>query len=673
MPQIYLNGNNTQRSDNEFIDIIEKTANSLYSKPSWLMNDSVFENVWMLAKVGFDAPVIINSKTCTKLRFKRLISSSEYLTDKINEPLLTDIRNSLLYLYSIEKLTRPQRAHTVLSTAIKLILHTNEIRHADAKPLIRSLDQIKFSDVKDYLMSFGTERDTFDRILKTITNCWDSTEKIDWKLLKLESSLTTRKFTSVKHKINKYLKDHNEILNKASHYKLEYPNASNRNFDIDTDLAPSEKTISNEISNLEALYTSRPAQRYMFKHSASSLFSNGNAIFSDMVISEKTQLMPMNIALHNLSTALHFARTYGAGLREYVAELSKSERKSIVELNISPSNIQRNTLKIKRHAFSKTIIPNALKKLNITSWEGETFENIKHAELRKRLPLGAVILLYIASIWILLASFSAGRLTSLLTLKRNCFLQSPIDGLFDIVMRIPKSSERFELEDVHRPIPDLIYDYGLEFALFACELEERQGYFANEDEVFLFSRILSLHSYDAFDHARFKENEDPVYSYPLSGDTIYKALCFFQDWSDSPLIEKKRWYPSNHQFRRLFAVLYFNFSDEIGLEELSWFMGHSNLEQTFHYAEVSPSDEWIDEAEAAIAKTGTLLNRSIHGDEIINNIIEEARKSTSISLVLEPLIRTMIDEHKAKTGHEVRFYKIEENEVFFYFVSPGGE
>lgn len=670
MSQNYSDKPKTLISENELIDILD---NSLYPTPRWMMNDSVYDDEWLMAKVGHDAPTLISTKTCHKLSFKRLISSGEYLTDKINEPLLTDIRNSLLYLDVTGRITRPKRVADILITATQLILHTNEIRHTDAKPLIRSLELIKFDDVKDYLLSFSVDRDTFERTLEFIGSRWDSAEKIDWNLLKLESHLTTRKFASVKHKINTYLKANDEILSRASHYNLEYPNANIRKFDIDTDLSPSEKTISNEISKLEALYTSRPAQKYMFRHSASTLFSSGKTIFPDMISSEKTKKMPVNVAHHALSHALHFARTYGPDLREYIVKLSESEKKSIDELNISKSNIRRNTQKIKEHAFKITKIPDSLKKLNIISWEGEGFENVEHNELRKGLSVGAALLLYIASMWILLASFSAGRLTSLLTLKRSCFQQSPVDGLFDIVMRIPKSSERFELEDVHRPIPDLIYDYGLEFALLACELEERQGYVVNEDEVFLFGRILSLHSYDAFSHSKLEESKDPIYNYPLSNDTIYKAICFFQDWNESPLIDGKRWYPSNHQFRRLFAILYFNFSDEVGLEELSWFMGHSSLEQTFYYAEISPTDEWVDEAEAAIARTGALLNKSIHGDNTVNNIIDKARKTTSTILVLEPLIRTMIDEHKSKTGQEVRFYKIEGEEVFFYFCKPGEE
>ncbi|MBH0018714.1 hypothetical protein [Pseudoalteromonas sp. NGC95] len=145
------------------------------------------------------------------------------------------------------------------------------------------------------------------------------------------------------------------------------------------------------------------------------------------------------------------------------------------------------------------------------------------------------------------------------------------------------------------------------------------------------------------------------------------------DWIESPLIDDKRWYPTTHQFRRSFAVIYFNFSDSIGLDELSWFMGHANLEQTFYYAEISPDDEWIHEAELTIAKIGASLNKTINSDDTIKDIIAEARKTTKISIILEPLVIELIDKHKKKTGQQVRFRKIQEQDIFFYFTKTEGQ
>lgn len=660
---------NQEVSGKQILDCIKKGK---YPKPRWMLNNSVDDHEWIIAKVGFDLSNKINSKTSRKLSFTKQISPDELLTDKANAPLLTDIMNSLLYLNLTGNISRSERISDILITSVHLITHTNELRVSQNKPMIRSLEMIKFDDIKSYLIAYNVEKHKFEQALILIINREYSLKNINWNEIKDELQLFSREFASLKHKLCKYLKLHHNIVNTASHYTAEYPNANEKDFDIEFDLSPSEKTITNEISKLECLYKSRPAQHYPFKHSVNKNFSNGHSLFEQTIPPEKTSLIPVDIALHALSSSLFFVRNYGPGIRELFKELANSEKSSITELRLTPSQVERNTSKIKAHAFSTTKIPTSLSDLNITSWEVDgSFENISHDQLRKELSLGTVILLYVASMWLLLASFSAGRKLSLTNLKRNCFQQSPIDGLFDIVMRIPKSSERFELEDAFRPIPDLIFDYGLEFASFVSELEERQGFFFDEAEVFLFGRILSLHSYDAFGYSNKETNTDPVHQYALSGDTIYKAICFFQDWTESPLINEKRWYPSNHQFRRLFAVLYFNFSDESGLEELSWFMGHSSLEQTFHYAEVNPTDEWVDEAEATIARIGSSLRQKINADQTVTKIIDEARQSSSIELVLEPLIRRMINEYKSKTGQEIRFYKIDDKEVFFYFSETG--
>ncbi len=144
------------------------------------------------------------------------------------------------------------------------------------------------------------------------------------------------------------------------------------------------------------------------------------------------------------------------------------------------------------------------------------------------------------------------------------------------------------------------------------------------------------------------------------------------DWVESPLIDGKRWYPRIHQFRRSFAVLYFNFSDGEGLDELSWFLGHANLDQTFHYAEISPTSEWIEEAILTIAKIAASLDKKINADDDIKEIVDQARVASNISTVIQPLVQKLIAEHKEKTNQEVRFCRIENEDVFFYFSGSKG-
>jgi len=653
-------------------DWLKLAESGQYPKPRWMLNDSIEDDEWHIARSGFDIPSSppYKRENYRILSFHKEIALGELLTNAKNSGLLYDLKISFLYLSFIDAVSRPQRFLEIFNSIISLIRHANELRKNQDKPIIRHLNMINFTDTDKYLMSFGVTDEHFSHVLKVSSQRKNNLLKKDWQKIQSELSITTRDVTSLQSKLKSYLS--NKTKNKASHYTSEYLNASKPFFEIEIDLKPKEKTISNEISKLDVLYTSRVIQKHSFNHSPRELFSAGHSILDSLNPPQKTKIIPAHIALHAMSNALYFVRKFGSELKCYLNSLWAAERNAIEALHISPSQIIRNTKVIRKHAFANTCMPNSLKELKITTWEyQEAFENLSHNWIRNNLSVESAILLYVASMWILLASFTSSRRQSLNTLKRNCFRLSPIDGLFDITLRIPKSSERLELEDVHRPIPDLIFDYGIEFSLFVTQLEERQGYFFNESDVYLFGKILSLHSSSSFNHANHNIEKTDFYKFPLSGDTIYKALSFFQDWSQSPLIDNKRWYPAQHQFRRLFAVLYFNFSDNNGLEELSWFMGHSSLEQTFHYAEISPSDEWLEEAEIAIARIGSSLHKQLQADDAITEIVSQAKKSTETVAILEPLIKQMINEHKQKTGKEVRFRRVDGKEIFFYFCNHG--
>lgn len=643
-----------------------KDENGLYPQPSWMFNESVLDTTWVVGKTGYAIKAAKNRTF--KISFDQEIYRNGLLTDKSNSALLEDIRNSILYLNAKGKLTRSERASEILLTACHLVFHANEIQEQLNKPKIKSLAEISFEHVKDYLLSFKVERYDFDKILKTILDRYESKGEIGWDSLKRSSGLKSRNFKSLKDKLIKYLDCHEEGFEREFKYKRKYANACNTEFDIDRDLAPRIKTISNEISRIHSLYTARPAQKYKFRHDAQGLFSSGSTIFEEMVESEKTPLMPVNIALYTLSSALHFARTYGPPLRKYLSSLHKAEQKIIA--SVTAREHTNNFVIFQHEAFERTPIPDTLKDLNITSWRQDSDEPYTNAD-SNGISTGTAIRLYIASIWILISSFTTGRVTSLNTLKRDCFVQSPIDGLYDLILRIPKSSERWELEEVQRPIPDLIYDYGLEFAAFVSELDERRNLIHSDDAAYLFSSNLNPRSITAntYAHLTWKTSE---HLKALGNDTVSKCLDMFFDWIDSPLINGKRWYGRTHQFRRFFAILYFNMTDGEGLDELSWFMGHSNLDHTFHYAEVAPTDEWIEEAEFAIARAGASLNKHINADEDIRGIIDKARQTSNISTIIEPLVRKFISEHKKKTNQEVRFCKIEGEDVFFYFSEKNG-
>ncbi|OBU24345.1 hypothetical protein [Photobacterium aquimaris] len=635
-----------------------------YPKPSWMLNESVFDTTWVIGKTGY--ALEDNQNLTRRLSFAKNVSHNEKLTDKINQYLLEDIRNSLLYLNTKGKITRAERASDILRTTCHLIVHANELQGLKNQKPIRSLSEISFEHVKDYLLSFNVEKHNFDKCLDIILKRWNSKSEIDWGSLKKSITLTSRQFKSLKDKLIKYLESQHEGFRSEIGYTAQYPNACIIKFDINYDLAPKVKTISNEISKLHALFTARPCQKYKFRHPVQKLFSSGYTIFNEVVEPEKTPLMPVQISLYTLSSALHFVRAYGPSLRKYLSSLNKAE-KTLIDSNGAKKQVD-NLRKYQNMAFKNTPIPDALYDLNITSWRYENELDRYKNDFSDGISVGIVVRLYIAAIWILIASFSGARTTSLITLRRSCFVQSPIDGLFDLILRIPKSSERWELEEVHRPIPDIIYDYGLEFAAFVSEIEERRGLVNDDKESYLFTRMLNARSSTASTY-RLETHE---HQKAFGRDALDDCLDTFFDWIESPLKNGKRWYARTHQFRRFFAVLYFNFTDGEGLDELSWFLGHANLDQTFHYAEVDPTDEWIEEAELTIAKIGASLNKHINADNAIHTIVNKARKTSNISTVIEPLVQKLISEHKEKNKQEVRFCKIEGENVFFYFIDKKG-
>ncbi|MGY3922839.1 hypothetical protein LA366_10990 [Aeromonas jandaei] len=651
---------------------------STYPRPRWMLNESTSDHIWLLASNGINREFYDNNDIKShRLNFITMATApNERLGDKANRPLLIDIQHSILYLDVNGKITSSRTAEAIFRAAINLIYHTNERRIMDGNPLIRSLGEIKYNDLKGYLLAYGIEANVFESALEIITEKYSSIKEIDWSYIKSCMFLTKRELLSLKDKVVNYLNEHGDFCadkDQETTYKRQYKNACEKPLELDEMLLASESTISNAISSIEALYNSRAAQKYPFQHSPITLFKGGREIFDILIAKEKTALIPAHIALHTISSALGFLREYGKPLYEFIERIYDAEIDVIKSLNFANTTAYtRFNPEIRTLAFNNAPIPEKLKHLKITSWERPKNElkTLSFDKTEYGISLGLAVRLYTAAMWIAICSFVAARTTSLRTLKRNCFVQSPVDELYDIILKIPKSSERYELEDLHRPIPDLIYDYGLQFSSLACLIEDRRGLVADENDLYLFSNSIS---YRAISSGRLDDGAGDYLKTPLSSDYIKSCLDIFQDWCNSPLIDGKRWYCTTHQFRRFFAVLYFNFSDDQGLEELSWFMGHSNLDQTFYYAEISPNDEWIEEAENTIARIGATLNKIIHGDNTIQDIVNRARKSSTIYTVLEGLVHDLITEHKNRTGQVVRFYKIDNNEVFFYFKNNDGE
>jgi|GEM_PF-977767 len=654
-------GINPFKEINDSNEIIENPSELHYTKPSWMINNDVYDTTWKVAVVGIEVDYSSDLNLARTITFSKPVSENSLLTDSANKHLLKDIQNSLLYLDTKGKITRPKRIASVLNSICHLIRHANEVNSKLNKPKIKLLSQIRFDHLKGYLLDFQVEEQVFSQALEHILGRYKSRSQIDWDEVKFKFNLSSRGFLSLKGKLIGFLEDSHQDFQAMQKYKKQHQDAHRNSFDVEEHLLPTEKTISNEISKLEALFTARPGQVYKFPHSSMNLFAGGQLIFEDMLSTQRTPLIPAHVCFHAISSSLTFCRKYGEALREYFAKFTSAERALLDSIGIK--EYQKLFSSVQKELFENTVLPDTLKELKASCFP--LMEPDEHGKMDNQLFFYKAVRLYTAAVFTLLATFTSARISSLLGLSRDCFVQSPMDGLFDIVLRIPKSSERWQLEQVHRPIPDLIYDYGLEFASFSSEIEDRRGLFSDDTETFLFSRIITSRSLTT---SIGKGSDDAkIHLKPISDDTVYAYLSEFTDWSESPLIGGRRWYPRPHQFRRFFAVLYFKFTQDSGLEELSWFMGHAGLDQTFHYAEVSPTDEWIDEAESTIAKIASSVHKPINADEEIQKIVRKARQSSSVTTVIEPLARELIEKHKAKTKQQVRFHKIDGDDVFFYF------
>jgi hypothetical protein len=184
---------NPNLKDDEYIDfskLVDSAEKFEYALPRWLVNDNIYDNVWLASKVAIDIAYYRKNKDkALKINFKRKVSGAEYLTDPINEPLLKDITHSLLYLDARGKTPRPLRVKNIIIAVTDLIRHANEIRQKRSKPLVRGLDQIKLVELKDYIMDFNTQPHTFAAAREIIELKAVTTLKINWEKIKNELNL----------------------------------------------------------------------------------------------------------------------------------------------------------------------------------------------------------------------------------------------------------------------------------------------------------------------------------------------------------------------------------------------------------------------------------------------------------------------------------------------------
>lgn len=625
---------------------------------NWIVNNPS-ETYWSVAKPGFS--VNVDAKTpkqhLMKITFKKEISPGTCLTDNLYSSLLDELKSCLINAFQNGSIQKPYQLQSICRNIISFVISVNEHRFKFSQQPILSFSQITEEDVIDFVKSFEIDAELFFTVVDEITSLAKTPEKEDWLSIKNKFSIRSKTFSIIKNRI---VNSKNTVVYSSFNTTQKEFKDANIRRSIDEMHLANKKTVKNYICDINHLFYSSDNQSNAMKFSPYDLVGSDeylSIIFSDFQRELKTAAIPLEVSLHLICESLKFQCNYGKYIFEYLKSIDHHYKNCTAHL--CKSTLMKECHR-REKLFHEVVQPKELQNLKI-----KTLGLEKEPKDENHLSLTQAIYLYLASTYILLASFSATRELSLLLLKRNCFKQSPLDGLFDIVFKQQKSNTNNRLQEIFRPIPKPIYRLGIQYCEFSQYLENRYNIFHEDQDSYLFT---NFHTIKKIITRHFSYSEYDLVANYVSSDLMQSILNYFSDWSSVPLIDGNRWYVSDHQFRRLFAVLYFNMTDEKGIEELSWFLGHEHLEMTFHYAEQNPTREWMDEAIISIAKRASSINKNISVDAEISNVINTAKeKCMKLNLQLESVVYQAINDRIKETGEQVHFERVDGKNIYFYF------
>ena len=642
----------------------EKNKNipTVKSVINWIAND-IRAPFWNVAKLGKRVEVDLNtpSSHLTKIIFGKSISSLGLLTDEIYCSILADLKKCLINTFESGSISKPYILANINLNIISFIVSVNEKREFFDLPPILALNQITEEDFLDFIQSFKITIEQFYAVIDELQDINNTPTNKDWEKINQKLQIKSKTFSIIKQRITNS-KDKEIYVSKCSR-KKEFDDA-NISRNIHELTLVNKKTVQNITSDLEHLFKNSQDLKFPINFSPYEALGGEEglaSLFDDFQNEVKTAAMPLETAFHLISQSMKFQINYGPSLLKYLEDIDLHYKNRSKHFAKSTLLKECNT---RERLFLEVECPKELISLNIS------ILGLEHEVKRDTSPEGSISLvnamqLHQASIYILLLAYLATREFSTLLLKRNCFERSPLDGLCDVKVKQQKASTFNILETIYRPIPAQIYELGLQYCEFSQYLEQRDGVKHNDEDSYLFT---NFHNAKKLITRHFCPSNDDYIPEHLYSDSMQSCLNYFSDWSGVPLIDGKRWYATEHQFRRLFAIIYFSLTNEEGIEELSWFLGHENLEMTFGYAEIHPSSEWMDEAIISIAKRAVKINENLNVDEAIDNIVDLAKeKSIKLNLQLEDVVYHAINERIKKTGEEVHFKRCDDKTIYFYF------
>jgi hypothetical protein len=535
----------------------EATSTLSIDLPDWVHPQSTASE-WLVPRTGFklDPTQTPTSSKYAKVNFNYKFCDNSQATDAIWNLLSLDLKSSAIALIESSTSKRPNSLTDFIRTAFEIVDHVLESKlRSSPTPRIITLTDISTHHIKSFLEAhdlafMGINITAVNSELGSTTR---NRQNITSKIATMDIPSITKKILIQK------LKNTN-----ATTYGREFKSACNLD---ETEHSLSISTIQNKCTNLSYLHTIKEHQAYKFEIGKHEITEVLNSVSEGFLEKNQTPLMPTNIAFHYISHAIKFHRDYAPLLRKYIQDLD-NHYTSNIHSTYAESTIKSNVHTFRRQTFDAVPMPVELKSLNIKTFGKSSSGRGPlecYAELRDHISTNELIGFYAITTRILIHTFTACRLLSAALLDKDCLTLSKMDGLWDIKLKTPKTSNSNELEIIKRPIPKVIWDFIYEYISF---MENRHR------------GMTSIWPSDA------RKDTD------RNEQTNRKLLDQYSDWIEVPLIDQNRWYARPHQFRRFFAAFFFYLGEGTNIEPLRWMMGHIEPSVTLYYADISTQPDW---------------------------------------------------------------------------------
>ena len=596
-------------------------------RPTWLHPDST-DDCWFVPRTGvtIDPNASALSVDYIKIDFGFTFCDDSKATDDQWTLLRKDIKSSATALIESSISKRPSSLAPFTRTTFEIMDHVLEAqKHSKSPRRILTLADITISHIKDFLgahdlIGLGINISNLDAELGLTRRNREN----------ILNTISTIKIPTITKK----------ILVQA--LKNKNATASEREFMSACVLGDNEalsvSTLENKGHQFSYLHQTKEHQAHKFevgRHEISDAVGNASVSFQ---IKNQTPLMPISIAFEYISNAIIFHRDYAPHIINYINALDTYYAENFLSA-YAESTVKSRVDEFRCKTYEAVPIPPEIAHLNIKTY-GRCFnargDYSDHSVLREHISTNELVAFYATTTRILIHTFTACRLLSASLLDSDCLTLSKLDGLWDIKLKIPKTSNSNELEIIKRPIPQVIWNFISTYIDF---MQNR--------------------------HPDMKTiwPSDVKKDTSRNETTNRRNLDQYTDWIELPRIDENRWYARSHQFRRFFAAFFLYLNSDSEIEPLRWMMGHIEPSISRYYADISTQPEWEYEAFEFLKE---FLSGHIDKEVILDETLKDSLTSESFQVKLgDP---ALLSEHIREFSRhcQIKMKLINNKQIYIY-------